>query len=223
MQLEPIFLLYEGAPALARPAGDPDLDVEGTQLWRLEGDQGVTASFVDRQLLIADGHHRYEAAVAFAAEDGADRMLVVLVSTDDPGLEVFPTHRLFAGRPDIDPPGEPYAAVSDARAALAREPRDAAAAVFVRRGETRLVRGGRGQLDVELVDAFGHDGISYAPDADEAVRRVERGEADCAFLLRPLEVADVFARAREGRTMPQKATYFFPKLLSGLLFHPLEP
>ena len=41
--------------------------------------------FAPRQLLIADGHHRYEAAVAFAAEDGADRMMVVLVSVDDPG------------------------------------------------------------------------------------------------------------------------------------------
>jgi len=222
-QLEPIFLLHEGAPPLARPDGEPDVDVEGTRLWRLEGEEGVTTAFADRQLLIADGHHRYEAAVAFAAEDGADRMMVVLVSTDDPGLEVFPTHRLFAARADIDPPGEAYDTVSDAEAALDREPRDAAAAVFVRRGDARLVRGGRGELDVELVDAFGHDGISYTPDTDEAVRRVESRDVDCAFLLRPLRVADVFARAREGRTLPQKATYFFPKLLSGLLFHPLEP
>lgn len=222
-QLEPIFLLYEGPPPLARPAGEPDLDVEGTRLWRLDGDRGVTAFFAERQLLIADGHHRYEAAVAFAAEDGADRMLVVLVSADDPGLEVFPTHRLFTGRPDIDPAGEQHATPTDARAALDREPRDTPAAVFLRAGETRLVRGEPGGLDVDLVDGFGHDGISYTPDADEAMRRIEAGEADCAFLLRPLRVADVFARARQGRTMPQKATYFFPKLLSGLLFHPLDP
>ena len=222
-QLEPIFLLHEGPPPLVRPERAPDVDVEGTRLWRLEGDQGVTAFFADRQLLIADGHHRYEAAVAFAGEDGADRMLVVLVSTDHPGLEIFPTHRLFGARPDIDPSGEPHATVADARAALDREPKDAAAAVFLRADDTRLVRGAHGALDVELVDAFGHEGISYTPDADEAVRRVEQGEAECAFLLRPLRVADVFARAREGRTMPQKATYFFPKLLSGLLFHPLEP
>jgi uncharacterized protein (DUF1015 family) len=222
-QLEPIFLLYEGAPPVARPDRAPDLDVEGTRLWRLGGEQGIPAFFAGRQLLIADGHHRYEAAVAFAAEDGADRMMVVLVSTDDRGLEVFPTHRLFAGRPDVDPPCESFGAPADARAALEREPPDASAAAFLRRGEARLVRGEPGQLDVDLVDAYGHDGISYTPDADEAVRRVERGEADCAFLIRPLRVADVFARAREGRTMPQKATYFFPKLLSGLLFHPLEP
>jgi uncharacterized protein (DUF1015 family) len=222
-QLEPIFLLYEGAPPVARPDAEPDVDVEGTRLWRLEGDPGVAAFFADRQLLIADGHHRYEAAVAFAAEDGADRMLVVLVSTGDPGLEVFPTHRLFAGRPDIDPPGESFPGPAEARAALDREPPDAPAAVFLGRDAVRLVRGEPGQLDVELVDSFGHVGISYTADLDEAVRRVESGEAGCAFLLRPLRVADVFARAREGRTLPQKATYFFPKLLSGLLLHPLEP
>ena len=89
-QLEPIFLLYEGEPPLARPAGGPDLDVEGTRLWRHEGDGGVEAFFADRQLLIADGHHRYETAVAFAAEDGADRLLAVLVSTRDAGARGLP-------------------------------------------------------------------------------------------------------------------------------------
>ena len=67
-QLEPIFLLYEGTPPLARPAAEPDLEIEGTRLWRLEGDHGVESFFAPRQLLIADGHHRYEAAVAFAAQ-----------------------------------------------------------------------------------------------------------------------------------------------------------
>jgi uncharacterized protein (DUF1015 family) len=55
------------------------------------------------------------------------------------------------------------------------------------------------------------------------VRRVEDGEADCAFLLRPLLVTEVFDRARRRQTLPQKATYFFPKLDSGLLIHPVDP
>ena len=222
-QLEPIFLLYEGAPPLARPPAQPDIDIEGTRLWRLEGDERVEAFFRARQLLIADGHHRYEAAVAFAAEDGADRLLVVLVSTDDPGLQVFPTHRVFSDRPEIDPPGDTFPTVAAARAALGAEPSGAPSAVFVGPGGARLVRGEPGELDVELVDRFGLAGLSYTPDADEALRRVGSGDADCAVLLRPLRIADVFDRARHGRTMPPKATYFFPKLLSGLLFHPLEP
>ena len=52
---------------------------------------------------------------------------------------------------------------------------------------------------------------------------MDRGDADVAFLLREPRVEDVFAAAKAGRLMPQKSTYFFPKPLSGLLFHPLEP
>ncbi len=221
-QLEPIFLLYEGEPPLTRPAGGPDLDVEGTRLWRHE-DGGVEAYFADRQLLIADGHHRYETAVAFAAEDGADRLLAVLVSTSDAGLEVFPTHRVFAGRHDIDPPGEVFPTVEEALGALELGSPGDPLAVFVSATEARLVRGDDGELDVDLVDRFGHEGISYTPDRDEALRRVRGGEADCAFLLRPPRIADVFERARRGEPLPQKTTYFFPKLLSGLLFHPVDP
>jgi uncharacterized protein (DUF1015 family) len=223
-QLEPIFLLYEGAPPVdGPPPGPPDLEVAGSRLWRLEGDHGVAAAFADLQLLIADGHHRYETAVEFAAEDGADRMLAVLVSTDDPGLVVFPTHRVFAGRPDVDPAGDELASVDEALEALGHESPEHAAAVLVRRDGTRLVRGGEGELDVELVDRFGHEGITYTPERGEAVRLVESGEADAALLVRPLHVDDVFERARAGRTLPQKATYFFPKLVSGLLLHPIDP
>lgn len=224
-QLEPIFLLYDGEPPLAEPERAPDLAADGTRLWRVAGD-GIAAFFADRQLLIADGHHRYETAVAYADEVGTPesrRMMVVLVSTSDPGLEIFPTHRVFTGRPDVDLPGDEHPDVAAALAALAQEGYARAAAVLVRAGSARLVRGEAGELDVELVDRFGHDGLSYTPDRDEAVARVDRGEADCAFLLRATRIEDVFERARRGEVMPQKTTYFFPKLLSGLLFHPLEP
>ena len=97
-QLEPIFLLYDGAPPAAPPDRSPDLEVDGARLWRLD-DPSLVRAFDDKQLLIADGHHRYETAVAFHEEEGTPEsaeMLVVLVSTQDEGLEIFPTHRLFA-------------------------------------------------------------------------------------------------------------------------------
>ena len=221
-QLEPIFLLYEDPPPLEAPERAPDVQLANARLWRIESDHGIHDFFADRQLLIADGHHRYETAVAFATGDRADRILAVLVSATDPGLAVFPTHRVFAGRPDVDPAGEAFANVEEALGALAEEPPRRAAAVLVQRHATRLVRGEAGELDVELVDRFGHEGLSYTPDREEALRRVASGEADAAFLLRPLEVAELFARARAGRTMPPKATYFFPKLLSGLLLQPVD-
>jgi uncharacterized protein (DUF1015 family) len=56
-----------------------------------------------------------------------------------------------------------------------------------------------------------------------AVAAVDAGNADAAFLLRAPRVVDVFDTARRGERMPPKSTYFFPKPLSGLLFHPVAP
>ena len=87
-QIEPILLLYDGPPALPAPDGPPDLDVEGTRLWRIEEDRAVTELFSSLQLLIADGHHRYETALAYAAEVGTPagaRLLAVLVEHVGPG------------------------------------------------------------------------------------------------------------------------------------------
>ena len=225
-QIEPIFLLYDGLPPVSPPDREPDLDVEGTRLWRVEDAGEVTEFFSGRQLLIADGHHRYETALAYAAEAGTPesaRLVAVLVSTADPGLEIFPTHRVFSGRPDVEPGGEEWGTPEEALERLEAEPYDNSVSLAYSRGAARLVRGEAGELDVELVDRFGHDGISYTPDWREAVRRVDEGEAEIAFLLRPTRIEDVFERARRGEVMPPKTTYFFPKLLSGLLFHSLEP
>jgi uncharacterized protein (DUF1015 family) len=206
VQLEPIFLLYDGPAPAGPPDRDPDLEVAGAKLWRLD-DPTLVRAFDDKQLLIADGHHRYETAVAFAAEEGTPasaQMLVVLVSTEDPGLEIFPTHRLFAAPRHLDGGNGSGPAVTE----LTRE-------------ERRRISVPEGMLDVQLVDTLGHEGISYTADAAEAERRVRDGDAAVAYLLEPTRIEDVFAYARRGEVLPQKTTYFFPKLISGLLFHPL--
>jgi uncharacterized protein (DUF1015 family) len=220
VQLEPIFLLYEGAPPFARPAGEPELEVEGTRLWRLRDD--VAGAFADRQLLIADGHHRYETALAYHEQEGTPEsafMPVVLVSTSDPGLTIFPTHRVFAQPALLSGNGaheDPERALDQ----LGSLPYEYAAVVQVTSGGAAVVTGDRGLLDVQLVDRLGHEGIAYTPDWREAVRRVDEGEARVAYLLRPTRIEDVFAVAQRGEVMPQKTTYFYPKLVSGLLFHP---
>jgi uncharacterized protein (DUF1015 family) len=205
-QLEPIFLLHDGEPADI-PARPPDLEAGGDRLWRI--DRGPDVS--ELQLLIADGHHRYETALAFHDEDGTDAsawMMVVLVSTQEEGLTIFPTHRVaeqidgVRGTP-IDEPGEELPGVV-------------------------LYRGGRYELldsealDVEVVDRLAPQGVTYTPSRAEAVATVDAGRAEGAFLLRPTRIEDVFAVARRGGVMPQKSTYFFPKLTSGLLLYPLE-
>ena len=224
-QLEPIFLLYRGAALAGVPERAPELAVEGARLWRLPPDDALADAFAERRLLIADGYHRYETAVAFHEQDrspASAQMLVVLVAEDDPGLTIFPTHRVFAQRPPGIWPGEPTADPEDALALLASAPPDTAAFVQYMPRAATLVDGGRGELDVRLVDALGHEGLTYTPDWREAVRRVDEGEAAVAFLLRPPRLEDVWDAAERGETMPQKTTYFFPKLLSGLLLHPLE-
>jgi uncharacterized protein (DUF1015 family) len=220
VQLEPIFLLYDGPAPIDRPEREPDLEVEGARLWRVD-DPSVVRAFDDKQLLIADGHHRYETAVAFSEEEGTPasaQLLAVLVSTDDPGLEIFPTHRVFAGERRLEGDREP---AEDPVSALAGLNGGRPAVVEVTRDGAELVRGKPGTLDVQLVDSLGHDGIAYTPDAEEAQRLVREGEAAVAYLMRPTRIEDVFEYARRGEVLPQKTTYFFPKLISGLLFHPL--
>src|ERR671933_2115716 len=95
-QLEPIFLLHDGEPVEV-PDRPPDLQAGGDALWRLDPSNTVLQGFEGRELLIADGHHRYETALAFHEEDGSEAtawMMVVLVSTREEGLTIFPTHRL---------------------------------------------------------------------------------------------------------------------------------
>ena len=206
-QLEPIFLLHDG-PKVELPERHPDLEVGGDRLWRVDADP---TDFADLQLLIADGHHRYETAIAFHEEDGTEAsawMMVVLVSTREEGLTIFPTHRV-AER------------VNGVRGERIEQPGDELPGVVLYRGgEYELVHGDG--LDVEIVDRTGAQGVTYTPQRAEAVAAVDRGEAEGAFLLRPTRIEDVFAYARRGEVLPQKTTYFFPKLTSGLLLSPLD-
>ena len=202
-ELEPIFLLYEGDP-LQPPAREPDLQSAGDKLWRVED----APNFEDTELLIADGHHRYETAVAYAQEGGSPYLMVVLVPTEQEGLTIFPTHRL-AER------------INGAHGTPIEEPGDVLPGVVMYRdGKYELLKGDG--LDVEIVERIAPDGVTYTPERAEAVATVDRGEAEAAFLLRPTRIEDVWAVARRGETMPQKSTYFYPKLTSGLLFHPLD-
>ncbi|MGZ4393635.1 MAG: DUF1015 family protein [Gaiellaceae bacterium] len=202
-QLEPIFLLYEGDP-LRPPAREPNLRSGGDKLWRVED----APNFESTELLIADGHHRYETAVAYAQEGGSPYLMVVLVPTEQEGLTIFPTHRLAEH-------------VNGAHGTPIEEPGDVLPGVVMYRdGKYELLKGDG--LDVEIVERIAPDGVTYTPERAEAVATVDRGDAEAAFLLRPTRIEDVWAVARRGETMPQKSTYFYPKLTSGLLFHPLD-
>lgn len=228
----PIFLLHHGtAPA---PEGEPDLSAEldgvVSRLWRIDDPAAIerVLAAVEEPLLIADGHHRYETALRFHEEDGTEEtayVLSVLVGLDDPGLEIFPTHRVTSGTvPELD--GQfrqtPLAGAGEAAAALATVSRDRPAFVLLQPGGAALVEGSEQALDTALVDSLPLSEVSYTPSAIEAERAVASGEATAAFLVRPPTVEQVEEFARAGARMPPKSTYFFPKLTSGLLLSPLD-
>ena len=81
----------------------------------------------------------------------------------------------------------------------------------------------RAEREPVVGDGLGGDETTAIDQAaEEAIATVDRGEAEAAFLLRPTRIDDVWAVASRGDVMPQKSTFFYPKLTSGLLLHPLD-
>jgi uncharacterized protein (DUF1015 family) len=281
--LSAIFSLYSDpahaawealAPATTRVPWGEVTDPDGTihRLWRVADPQAIAAvqaATAETELLIADGHHRYETAQVYADEIGTAGeesagehryVLMCLVALEDPGLTVFPTHRLVKGfdrdrqetlaqalRRDFEVtevplaeiapiPGEGplqlgYIDVHEQRA-LRLILRDQAIADAALAGhsdayrhldtavlETLLLKGALGLTDKDISHLHG---LFYARSTEEALTLVQSGTYDAAFLMRPTPVAQVRDIAAVGENMPPKSTYFFPKLLTGLLFNPLE-
>ena len=274
--LSPIFALHpgnawqhlEGALDEEPWAEVTDSDDTTHRVWRI-GDPAVhdaiAAELEAGELLIADGHHRYETSLAYQQEVGpdgaADYVLMALVSLEDPGLTVFPTHRLISGLADdparqegltnglreifeveqvstdeldpsgaegvgvfgyIDPNGDTFrlrlrdtAHLDEAFADSSDAYRTLDAAIL----EELVLKGIVGMTQDDIA---AKRGIGYTPSIDEALAKLDAGDYQAAFLLRPTPVEQVRAVADEGETMPPKSTYFFPKLLTGIAFNPLS-
>jgi uncharacterized protein (DUF1015 family) len=276
--MSPIFILHEGdawshlADAASSDPWAETTDPDGTthRVWPI-ADAGVhdaiRSTLEPSELLIADGHHRYETARTYADEIGGDGphryTLACLVSLSDPGLSVFATHRLLH---DLDKAKQEAIRdtlmslfeVAPAEGATPEQvvPSQEAGAVAFgymdshHKTPYHLILKDTEALDAELEgfseayrrldaaalealilrkalgmstdDIAAKRGLSYCSDTGEALRRITDGECDAGFLLRPTPVQQVREVAAGGETMPPKSTYFFPKLLTGLLFNPLR-
>ncbi len=286
--LSQIFLLYadpdnEVGRALAAAAPPPAPALEA-----LDGDgnpcslRPVTGPAVDRvvsllagkQVLIADGHHRYETALAFrderraAGDDSADWVMVCLSNMSDPGLAIFATHRLL--KDVVVPPVDEVVdrlrpAFTVTEGAGAGTPRDCAPAMehISRSGDTGKALGlyfprqhrcltlelradwsadaltarglstAQARLSVNLLaelvfrDALGLDPdrleghLDFVKSVHDAVVELEAGDYEVAAFLGATPMDEVRTVAERGETMPQKSTYFYPKLLTGLVFNAL--
>lgn len=210
--------------------------------------EAVCKAFASEQLVIADGHHRYETALAFSREvnrenqgGAAGWVMATLCWADDPGLTVLPTHRVVKQQPadvlqalpdnlagrftvtDLQPgsvmdvlreePASSFAAFDGSRAWLARpsNPVDATGAELLQ--QTILAE----QLHFDVENLKTDPRIAYVENADEAMEMASGESGACAFLVKSIPVRTITRYAREQRRLPQKATYFYPKLASGLV------
>jgi len=221
------------------------------RIWKIADAGMIQELMADKRLLIADGHHRYETALAFRNENpglpGADRVMMTFVNMYSPGLRILATHRLVNG---LDPAGFPEAflkaAAEDFVVAGIAAPAELQKAWEKSRDRTivgaaigarlfRLEYRGHGELDVRvlheklLAKALGigeqavrdEKHLRYIRGLDAAVEEARSGAAQIAFLLKPTSIEQVAETSFGGGVMPQKSTDFYPKLLSGLTIYKL--
>jgi uncharacterized protein (DUF1015 family) len=244
---EPLWFVYQGAgtslpdliaeAAAAPPAVDFGSEEQGrNRLWVVDDDEWTrhaADAFARLPLLIADGHHRYETALAYAGEVGARPprsaayAMVLLVDMADPGLVVLPTHRVLRIAPVRVTGGEPASTLAETLAAIrgrvaAGYYADGEFSVLPLEGELPLVELHRQVIDNLLGRRTAEEVLAYTRDAEEAVAWVDEGRGQAAFFLDAPDLGVVLSLAQAGKTLPQKSTYFHPKPPSGMVFQRLD-
>jgi uncharacterized protein (DUF1015 family) len=199
-------------------------------------------------LVIADGHHRYETALEF---DPTDSVMTFAVDADSEDLVVLPYHRAirastgaenvrktlesrFAARTIEEGSFEDAIASSASDHPLAFVFEDDS--VLAEVGDAQVVEavGGRSSAwraldvvalhEVVLPELFpaGADELSFSRDHKDIIRLVREEAWTTGVLLRALTAPMVVDVAQSGERMPQKASYFWPKAITGLVFRPLD-
>ena len=292
--LSPLFGLYRdeaGATAAAldqacaaEPVAETDSD-DGVhhRLWKVEDPAqlaALTGLVKDQRIFIADGHHRYESMLVYrrwlAEQRGAlpewgghQYGLMFLCPFSDPGLVIYPTHRLVFGLKELGLAGllaklERYFTIQlvdeSLRKAVGRawaisrlsEHMGKSSAFLLitaqdRKARLLTLRDGADlsglplpahetlrALDASVLQGVVLEGLlgaascdpgnlAFLRDAGEAVTRTLSGEYEAAFLLNPTPMWQVQAVADAGLTMPQKSTWFHPKIPSGLVLREVDP
>lgn len=202
------------------------------------------------RIFIADGHHRYETSLAYYQEcgkPGASFVMMFLANMEESGLTVLPTHRMLPEAPADTLERlkrefhlEPVEMGPDKREFLDKmaERRDHWFGVYTREGSGYLLKvnaarateipGPLGQLDVTILHniifkkVLCTEEFVYEMDPAEAMRAVDSGKAQLALFLNPTSLHELRDVALDGRRMPPKSTYFFPKLMTGMVLNVLD-
>lgn len=221
----------------------PDLAGEDPQgvrcrLWRVDSPAATGAferAFSGKRLLIADGHHRF--AVARRRARGKGGILAYLCAEEDPGLVVYPTHRVVRPSPAVHSALErhcrrrPAASLRALGSALARAPSPYALGLYDGRywllepapGDSGVPTGfGTEWVARRLLASVDPHDLRYVHDAPGAVRAA-REVRGWALLLKPFTVKDIRRAVERAGLLPQKSTYFIPKVATGLVFREVRP
>jgi len=255
--------LAGGLAGACQPSGPPlarftDDDGVHHRLWRITAPaalDAIGATVASAPVVIADGHHRYETALAYRAERRAangdqpgpyDLMLTYLVELAEEELGVRPIHRLISGLPDdtsfidalsdrflLEPAGPPADGLPERIAARGGLGLVLPGAAYVLRPrpsgpdmspaalpEAQLEADS--ELLEQVLDTLPPHEVAYHHDIHHVLAILDKGEAQAAVLLRPMTVGQIAAAARAGRRLPQKTTFFHPKLRTGLVFRFLD-
>ncbi len=239
--------------AQSQPAGDVT-DEYGARhrVWKIADPariERIRSLMADKKLLIADGHHRYETALAFHKENpqlpGSDRVMMTFVNMHSPGLTILATHRLVSG---VDTPNFPGRAreyfdmeeIGSAQELKQAWQREAGKTIIGAAIGDKLYRltafDAANQLDVRVLHdvllnrVLGIDEeavrdekhLRYIRGLDAAIEQARDGKAQIAFLLKPTSIEQVAEISFAGGVMPQKSTDFYPKLLSGFTIYILD-
>ena len=251
--LSPIWCLSPtaGLSELLEPPGPPDAratDDDGVhhRLWRLTQAglvEAISAAVAAGPVVIADGHHRFETALAYrderrAATDGAagayDAVMAYVVELRDDQLMVRPVHRLLSGLPDdfdvadaLSGFFEP-AEVAFEVAALPARMAEAGALALVTAERALLLRPrpelaaaaqdlDSSRLEVALAALPEHT-VVYQHGVEHVAAAVASARAQAGVLLRPASVSQIARTGAGGERMPAKTTFFEPKPRTGMVF-----
>jgi uncharacterized protein (DUF1015 family) len=242
------------------------------RIWRLNNPaicQKISDQIRDKKIYIADGHHRYETALAFSeanqgkVEDCA-HVMMFLTNMDSDSMSIFPIHRVVKSPEPFDresflkKAGEyfdisPWSGTLNGTAVKSKlkELGDSQITFCAYMGKDHTfilkVKGQKNIVplldhnepeDMQVLDVaqlhallFRHilkidtrekseqQHVSYKVNSEEAMEMVNSREYDIAFFMNPTLIEHVRRLAEKGVRLPQKATFFYPKLLSGLVIN----
>ncbi|MBI5749033.1 MAG: DUF1015 domain-containing protein [Nitrospinae bacterium] len=255
-------------------------------LWAIRDNRAIqiiTSVMSDKQVFIADGHHRYETAINyrnemrgklpdFSGEELYNYVMMYFTNTNSEGLSILPIHRLISNLSDFDKKkivekaGEFFNIEklsfneSDEKTAKQklfsdmkeRGEKEHIFGVYLGDDEyllltlkdedvlDKLITNSRHpswkKLDVTILHTLliekvlriseknlaEQKNITYTISGDEAIKDVKGGKYQIALFLNPTKIEEVKDVATAGEKMPQKSTFFYPKLITGLVMNKLE-